>query len=105
MGSTGQNYAPARGPPKAAEGHSRGEDKEECFAPLFKTRAATPTALQPTQPNSSFFQRNKLTTLLAERIREFLRMLDANCLLINNPDAGRRSLTFGKASSEVPGKA
>ena len=35
VGSKGQNYAPARGPPKSAEGRSRGKDEGECFAPFY----------------------------------------------------------------------
>ena len=36
MRSKCQNYAPARGPPKSAEGRSRGKGKGECFAPFIK---------------------------------------------------------------------
>ena len=35
MGSKGQNYAIARGPPKPAGGRARGEGKGECFAPFI----------------------------------------------------------------------
>ena len=35
MGSKVQNHAPARGPPKSAEGRSRGKGKGECFAPFI----------------------------------------------------------------------
>ena len=35
MESKGQNYAPARGCQKSAEGHPRGKCKGECFAPIW----------------------------------------------------------------------
>ena len=35
MGSKGQNYAIARGPPESAEGRSSDEGEGECFAPFY----------------------------------------------------------------------